>query len=221
MKKVLALAVVAFGAVAAQAVTYTWNSQNKNFADGSGNVLYAYSDITSLKISVTYQNTKTNVGTAYRHDYFAITGNASDGNGMLKLSIVGYTNTNNGASQLVVSSSEGTTTVTENVPNFTSDLCGQNKDITTVFTFGGLNADGVFTKVSQQHTFSSGATQSSTVQGTFDFNEKVLNTIETYTGAEVVSATIDIEGTAILPEPGVLGLLALGVAGLALKRKVA
>ncbi len=220
MKKVLALAVVAFGAVAAQAVTYTWNSQNKNFADGSGNVLYAYSDITSLKISVTYKNTALAIG--YRHDYFAITGNASDGeNGMLKMTIARYENTNNGASQLVVSSSEGTTTVTENVPNFTSDLCGQNKDITTVFTFGGLNADGVFTKVSQQHTFSSGAIETSTVQGTFDFNEKVLNTIEVYTGAEVVSATIDIEGTAILPEPGVLGLLALGVAGLALKRKVA
>ncbi len=140
---------------------------------------------------------------------------------MLKMTIARYENTNNGMSQLEVSSTDGTTTVTENVPNFTSDLCGQNKDITTVFTFGGLNADGVFKKVSLEHTFSSGATQSSTVQGTFDFNEKVLNTIEVYTGAEVVSATIDIEGTAILPEPGVLGLLALGVAGLALKRKVA
>jgi len=220
MKKVLALAVVAFGAVAAQAVTYTWNSQNKNFADGSGNVLYAYSDITSLKITVTYQNTKTNVGTAYRHDYFAITGNASDGNGMLKMTIARYDNTNNGMSQLVVSSTDGTTTVKENVQTFTSDLCGQNLNITTVFTFGGLK-DGVFKKVTQEHTFSSGAIETSTVQGTFDFNEKVLNTIETYTGAEVVSATIDIEGTAILPEPGVLGLLALGVAGLALKRKVA
>ena len=220
MKKVLVLAVVAFGAVAAQAVTYTWNSQNKNFVDGSGSVLYAYSDITSLKISVTYKNTALAIG--YMHDYFAITGNASDGeNGMLKLSIVRYSNTNNGMSQLEVSSSEGTTTVTENVANFTSDLCGQNLNITTVFTFSGLNNDGVFTKVTQQHTFSSGATASSTVQGTFDFNEKVLNTIETYTGAEVVSAKIDIEGTAILPEPGVLGLLALGVAGLALKRKVA
>lgn len=184
-------------------------------------MLYAYSDITSLKISVTYQNTKSAVGTGYRHDYFAITGNASEGNGMLKLSIVGYNNTNNGVSQLVVSSSDGTTTVEEKTQTFTSDLCGQNKDIKTVFTFDGLNDEGVFTKVSLNHSFSSGDTAKTTVQGTFDFNEKVLNTIETYANAKVTAATIDIEGTAILPEPGVMALLALGVAGLALKRKVA
>ena len=228
MKKLLVLALVVFGAVASQAVTYTWNSEKNNFVDTStGSLMYAYTDITSLKITVTYQNkldTSTNKS-AYCHDYFAIKGNESDGvNGLLKMAIKRYSTYVSGVAQVTASSPDGTTTVTEPSPHFNENRCAQNLDITTVFTFGGLNSDGVFTTLNQVHHYDYAQqepTRETNLTGKFDFNEKVLNMIEVYDNSEVVSATIEIEGTPWVPEPGVVTLLALGVAGLALRRKVA
>jgi len=227
MKKLLVLALVVFGAVASQAVTYTWNSEKNNFVDTStGSLMYAYTDITSLKITVTYQNKldTTNNKSAYCHDYFAIKGNESDGvNGLLKMAIKRYSTYVSGVAQVTASSPDGTTTVTEPSPHFNENRCSKDLDITTVFTFGGLT-DGVFTTLNQVHHYDYAQqeeTRETNLTGKFDFNEKVLNMIEVYDNANVSVATIEIEGTAILPEPGVVTLLALGVAGLALRRKVA
>lgn len=223
MKKLLVLALAVFGAVASQAVTYTWNSDAKAFVDESNAKLYAYSGITSLKITVTYANTA--ASSAYLHSYFAITGNESDGkNGILKLTAVKYVSS--GIASLVVSTPTGEGTVAENGKNgeshYNATRNAQNKDITTTFTFDGLNDDGVFTKLALSHAFT-GQTraETSSLTGQFDYNEKVLNWLEVYDGASVSVATIEIEGTPWVPEPGVVTLLALGVAGLALRRKVA
>ena len=221
MKKLLVLALVVFGAVASQAVTYTWDSTSNTFKDSSGSLLYAYSGITSLKITLDYENA--NASSSFKHDYFAITGNATSGeNGLLKLSVASSSSSSSGVAQLTISSTSGTTTLTDKNAYYNANRAAKDKVMQTTFTFGGLT-NGVFTKVTQDHLFTyigESLTEQTTFSGQFDFNEKVLNSITVYSGARVLNASIEIEGEP-LPEPGVLALLALGVAGLALRRKVA
>lgn len=215
MKLVLVLAGVVFGSVA-QAVMYTWSSGSWD------SEMVAHTDITSFTIAVTYKNT--GASSNYNHDYFTIAaskaGSSSEYNASLKMSV------NNGTGTYQYTKGSATTTLNDPTSDFSADQSPSGRNIATYFSFSDPDADGVGTVTVKHYLYTSADSSKMQLythelgEQTLNFNNVAFDTIIIPEYADVSTVKITVTGTAT-PEPGVLGLLALGVGALALRRKVA
>ena len=212
MKKMLLFALAALAVSAAQAVTYTWNSTAGKFQDGEGNNIVAYTNLTSLKVTVVYQNTAAD--TSFAHTYFAIQDIATDGGSNGRVTNIGMVIGSPKATMYITGNS--TSVSLETSGHFSSARIGSNADNTITMVFSNVNANGNFGNLAMTHNFSNGQTESDSYSGkNFNFNGSLFETLTVFENAAITSATIEIEGTPV-PEPTVL---ALGVAGVALRRR--
>lgn len=219
MKKLLALVVITFGAVVAQAVVYTWNDKVSNaFADENGKTIVAYTNLTKLVITVTYASSS---ASAFNQNYFAIRDKATGGSdGLFKMEI--YEKKNESYGHYYLTDATGEEMVKADAASCFSQARNIDKGVTSTFTFEGLTEDGSFKTVSVSHKFADGETLTTSFTGSFDYNGCVLDELYVYDNASVSAASIEVEGTpSTLPEPGAMALLALGAGALALRRRIA
>jgi len=214
MKRILCIAVLMGLTTALHAVTYTWNSTDEVFKDSNGNTLGAYKDITSLIITV---NCTRSTDTITRTFFNLVQKNGeSASTNLLTFGVTQH-----------AGSYKAQITVTENSAvlgggHWSTARAGDGKTFQAVFTFDTRDNQGVFQKLLANYAFTSQGGNESDLWSTgrnADFNGKSFDSLTASDGTEINSATIQIEGTPV-PEPGLLALLALGGAGLVLRRKV-
>ncbi len=205
MKRILCIAILMGLTTALHAGAYTWDSGSGSFKNGD-TTLGAYTDISKLVIFVLCDRSSDTFNT----NYFAIT--QKDGTNLFKFGV------SSGKAQVTVADS----TLSDGAGHWSSKRAGAGTYFSTTFTFSDLNADGAFQKLVALYTFEYDGKFAQDIWSTdinADFNGKSFDQLTAFDGTTITSASIEIEGTPV-PEPGLLALLALGGAGLVLRRKV-
>ena len=210
MKRILCVAVLMGLTTALHAGQYMWRLDDPSFKNSSGELLGAYTQITKLDVYIHLPRAwikDTNAFLSFRQD----NGDGTSSN----IFTIGRSTTNAGKMLYTVGNA---------TPFEGKDLLTQvsNWDGGFVIRLSFSNAqDYIFHGLTATYDFEGDPilTDKWTSGKDFDFNGKSFDLLKDYEDA-IYGAIITIEGKPT-PEPGVVTLLALGVAGLALRRKVA
>ncbi len=212
MKRILCVAVLLGLTTALHAGQYTWRPEEPSFKNSDGELLGAYTQITKLDVYIHLPRAwiqNANAFVSFRQD----NGDGTSSN----IFTIGKSSTNAGKMLYTVGNAapfEGKDLLTQEGLTFDGGF---------VIRLSFSNAqDNVFHGLTVTYDFEGNPilTDKWTSGKRFDFNGKSFDLLEQTNWSDVYSATINIEGVPA-PEPGVVTLLALGVAGLALRRKVA
>ena len=220
MKRILCVAVLMGLTNALHAVTYTWNKTENVFRTEEGTKIGAYTGLTRLVISVTYAGTTSDI----HHQYFAFQQKKANGSttDLLRMKVFQQGDLDAHRANYIVESKS----LTGDAIWSEARAGSSGAQITTVFTFVG-EGNGVFSALRVAHTFKNPGelvtlydSASSPLSWSFDSNGKSFDQLVALDGTEILAASIEVDDTPLVPEPGLLALLALGGAGLVLRRKV-
>lgn len=221
MKKFMLFAFAALCVSAAQAVTYTWNSSDGAFAGFKNTNGDTVTWAGEFAITVNFTATST-PATVFQ----LLTANGANNAGELRFNSNNWSgntadfatyNRNNNAAWMKTNGDFSTARV---------ESADGSKSNTIKLTFNDYNDDNnTYASVTYDIIFANGDQQTYTMYKQnwsenigFGMEELAWTSIATGEGVTINSMTL--EATPV-PEPTALALLALGVAGLALKRKIA
>ncbi len=218
MKRILCVAALAGLTTALHAVTYAWNDKTNAFETQKGETIPSYDEIaeahpkmTALQFSFWYTVASTDV----TKPTYAIQQNVADG---AKTDLIRLNVENNGSTGGNRASYTVNGQTLKGSDGWTEARAGNDKWVQTTFAFSDIE-NGVFKSLKVTHAFLSPYPPESledNFTGSFDFSGKTFDYFDYASLTVTVPMTVEI-----VPEPGVMALLALGVAGLALRRKVA
>ena len=219
MKRILCVAALAGLTTALHAVTYEWNSAAGAFKtqDGKGtltsyNVAAAQNPrFTKLEFSFMYQIassdvTKTSFGIQQ-------TGEGGVKSDFVRMNVESTASAGTNRATYIINGATYTGS-----DGWTAERAQKDMWVSSVFTFSDLE-DGVFKTMKVQNGFFTSplpVAYVDTFTGSFDFRGTSFDYFDYASLTVAVPMTVGF-----VPEPGVVTLLALGVAGLALRRKVA
>ncbi len=213
MKRILCVAVLLGLTTALHAGRYDWKRDTGSFQNAEGETLGAYTDITGLTISVIFHP-----GTESSQAHSILAFRQKNANGSTT-DIITVRVEKDDSGKFRSGYTVNGKSYTSQYDSFWGNTATKDGNITMYFLFEDFD-DGVFTTMRPQMVIGGLIGIDAINNETFDLNGKSFDLLVGLDGATINSASIIIDGTPA-PEPGVLALLALGVAGLALRRKVA
>lgn len=219
MKRVLLTLAFAAMAGIASAVTYTWSASDGTFAgfkDTKGDVV-TFSGNFSLTVKFTASFTSTTIPVNF---FKLMTANGADRPGELRWN---SNNLDSNKTDLGMYSATNSAYWKASGGDFsTTRLTSGTGEDEITFTFSGWNADAktYANAIGYTVTFANGNTSTNTFDGgAVGFGLESLTWTQMSTGEGITVTGMTLEATPV-PEPTVLALLAMGVAGLALRRRV-
>ena len=222
MKKGFLFALAALCVSAVQAVTFTWDSSQgtfNGFKDTKGNVV-SWSGTFSITVNFTATSTP---GTVFQ----LLTANGANKAGELRFD---SSNWSGNTADFGTYNGDNKATWMETNGDFSStrvESSDGSKSNTLKLTFNDYNAENkTYGSVSYDIIFAGGGHEQYTMYKKNQWSDDIgfaldeLSWTSIATGEGVTINSMTLEATPV-PEPTALALLALGVAGLALRRKVA